>query len=319
VIADEDDAAPPSVFVGVADRLDLVAGAVRDYITTDVAPWPHSISSRESAEERDYLALPRQHPMIDTQLAPRHYLGSSADHLTAFAATIRAPQSVMALPTLLRTQVVGAAYAAYLAVPEIGTRERVRRWVNTHLDSLTEQMRLIGRADAESAAQYDELEERRRKMKAGARELGWTVVGNDTPKQKAWPTAWYINPRPTEMDLVDQLLSGVDAPKSVGKTLYRFLSASSHVQPHALLALISRENTVSHGDGSATASLALSGSLLLTYTMVATAGLTIAMDRCLSLYGWPLERWQREVVPFANEIRSQLGVQPTPRGVQLLG
>jgi hypothetical protein len=314
-----DEYAPPPGFVELAHRLDLVAAAVHDYKTTEAAPWPDSISARELAEERDFLALPRKHPMMDTQLAPRQYLGSAADHLTAFAAVIRAPHTVMALLTLLRTQIVGAAYAAYVAEPDIGARERVRRWLNVHLDSLTEQMRLVGRDDAESAEHYDELEQRRRDVKSGAHQLGWTIAGNDTPKSKAWPVDWCIKPRPTEMDLVNDLLSGVDAPGKTGKTLYRFLSATTHAQPHALLALIDSETARSHGDGSATVSTRLDGHSLLVWAMVATGSLTVAIDKCCRLYGWPPERWIRDVVSFFNDIRSQLGVPQLTRGVRLLG
>lgn len=314
-----DEYAPPREFVELARRLDLVAAAVHDYKITAAAPWPDSVSAREFAEERDFRALPRKHPMVDTHLAPRQYLGSAADHLTAFAAVIRAPHTVMALLTLLRTQIVGTAYAAYVAEPEIGARERVRRWLNIHLDSLTEQMRLIGRGDAESAQHYDELEQRRRDIKSGAHRLGWTVAGNDTPKSKGWPADWCIKPCPTEMELVENLLSGVEAPGKAGKTLYRFLSATTHAQPHALLAVIDPGTARSHGDGSAIVSTRLDGHSLLVWAMVATGGLTVAMDKCCRLYGWPPDTWIRDVVPFFTDLRTQLGIPQPPHGVTLLG
>lgn len=292
-------------------KLDQVAAAVRYYIRLPPEPWPDSISAREQAREDEFVALPMRHPMVHTQVAPLQYLGSAQDHLTAMAAAVRTPLTVMASLTLLRTLLVGAANAAYLADPKIDAHERVRRALNFYLESLTEQMRLFGRDDPLSVAEYDRLEQRRKEIKAGAKQLGWTVRGNDTPKATALPKPWHIEPKPAEMTLLNDLLVDVMADGKVGHTLYRWLSATSHVQPHALLGLINKEHSVSQGDGSTMAAIGMDGNLLLTLSLIATGSLTLAMDRCIGLYGWSSERWRRDVVPLVNDLRTALGVPPS--------
>lgn len=304
----------PDTYVQLAASLDVVAATVRRYVDMKPKPWPDSISARELAQQNDFAALPFSHPMKHTQLAPLHYLGSAQDHLTAMAAAIRTPMTVTATLTLLRTVMVGAGYAAYLADPSITAAERVRRTMNCYLESTTEQMRLVGRRDAESQAEYDRLEQRRRDVKSGARQLGWVVAGNETPRQKAWPTEWSIAPKPTEMKLVDELVADVASTERLGHTLYRYLSAATHVQPHALLGLIDRERSVSLGDGSAMASVGMDGRQLCTLVLAAVGGLTVAIDRCVGLYGWPVEPWRQDVVPFFQQVRDELGIpRPTTR------
>jgi hypothetical protein len=306
----------PAEWRHLADRLDQVASTVRDHLELDEKPWPESISAREQACERDFAALPLEHPVVHTLLMPRQFLGSSQDHLVAMAAAIRTPMTVMATLTLLRTQVVGAAYPVYLADPGIGQRERVRRAMNVYLDSTTEQMRLIGHDDTD---EYDRLAERRRQIAVGARALGWTVNRPEAGRS-GWPKDWWIGTRPpTEMALVESMLGDVASEDRVGHTLYRYLCSVSHVQPHGLLSFIDRERSVSRSDGSALAAVGMDGRLLMTLALLATGSLTIAMDKCVGLYGWPPEAWRETVVPFFNDLRSALGVPESAHGVHLLG
>jgi hypothetical protein len=310
------DFSVPAEWVQLADRLDEVASVVRDYIELEEKPWPESISSRERACEADYAALPLDHPIVHTLLMPRQYLGSSEDHLVAIAAAIRTPRTVMATLTLLRTQVVGAAYAVYLADPRIDQRERVRRAMNVYLDSTTEQMRLIGPRDAN---EYDQLAERRRQVTVAARALGWTV-NRPASSRSGWPKDWWIGTTPpTEMAMVEAMLGDVVSQDRLGHTLYRYLCSVSHVQPHGLLSFIDRERSVSRGDGSAVATVGMDGRLLMTLALVATGSLTIAMDKCVALYGWPPAMWRGKVLPILNDLRTGLGVPPVTRGVPLLG
>lgn len=304
---------PPGI-LGLADRLDEVAATVRRYIELDPRPWPESIASREKAREAEFSALPLEYPVAHTLLSPLHFLGSSQDHLTAMAAVVRAPFTVMGLLTLLRTQLVGAAYVVYLADQRIGLRERVRRGMNVYLDSLTEQMNLVG-----PGQHLDHLTARRRKVASGARRLGWTVTAPEA-KAGSRPRPWWIGDRPpAEMTLLDRMLCDVADKNQVGHTLYRYLSGTSHAQPHALVGLIDPAQTQSRGDGSAMVQIALNGRLLTTFALVATGSLTLAVDRCVGLYGWPTRDWERTVMPILDGFRSALGVPQPPRGIQLLG
>ncbi len=50
--------------------------------------------------------------------------------------------------------------------------------------------------------------------------------------------------------------------------------------------------------------------MLVTLAMTSVGVLTIAMDKCIGLYGWPAHRWQRDVTPIFNDLRSALGLPP---------
>lgn len=135
-----------------------MAATVGAYSELDPSPWPDSISSRERAREQEFEPLPFEHPMAHVQLAPLQYLAVSQDHLTAIAAVVRTTGTVMAPLTLQRTQLIAAGWASYIADPSIEARERVRRTMNAYLESTTEQMRMVGCDDEESAKGFDQLD-----------------------------------------------------------------------------------------------------------------------------------------------------------------
>lgn len=294
-----------------ANQLDHVAATVGAYSELDPSPWPDSISSRERAREQEFEPLPFEHPMAHVQLAPLQYLAVSQDHLTAIAAVVRTTGTVMAPLTLQRTQLIAAGWASYIADPSIEARERVRRTMNAYLESTTEQMRMVGCDDEESAKGFDQLDRCRREVIRGAKQLGWRANMPETPKLKARPKDWWIGDKPpTEMALLDSMLGDTTLNDRVGHTLYRYLSATSHAQPHALAWFVDREQIVSRGDGSAIAPIRMDERMLVTLAMTSVGVLTIAMDKCIGLYGWPAHRWQRDVTPIFNDLRSALGLPP---------
>lgn len=199
-MASRDPEHVPAVFGQMADRLEAVAAAVREYISLKHRPWPDSVTAREEVQERDFTALPFTHPMAALRLSPMPYLGSSQDHLVAMAAAVRAPHTAIAWLTLLRTQLVGAASAAYL-LDRVDVRERMRRYLNLELRSLTEELSLV----AGEQSEVTRIAERRRAIKRGAKELGWTVAGNDTKLARP-PQLWKIEPALNEMQMLDLLL-----------------------------------------------------------------------------------------------------------------
>jgi len=304
----------PREWLLLAGQLDQVAAVVGAYLELDPSPWPDSISSRERAREQEFDALPFEHPMVHVQLAPLQYLAVSQDHLTAIAAVVRTPLTVMAQLTLLRTQLIAAAWASYMADPSIDARERVRRSMNAYLESTTEQMRLAGREGDENAGEFDRLDRHRRDVIRGAKQLGWHTSTPESPKLKPWPKDWWIGDKPPkEMTLLGSMLGDARLNDRVGHTLYRYLSATSHAQPHALAWFVNREQTVSRGDGSAIAGIGMDSRMLVTLAMTSVGALTIAMDTCVGLYGWPAHRWQRDVIPVFNGFRSTLGLPPSLR------
>jgi hypothetical protein len=309
----------PAVLADLSADLDRVVEVLREYMATPMTPWPDSPAARERAQQNDYTALPFDTPVVHAQAAPLQYIGVSADHLSAMAALIRTPGTVMALLTVLRTLIVGAAHATYVGDANVDLRERMRRTVNCELESLTERMRLIGRGSVERAGEYDRLDARRQDFKRAARTLGWTVNGNDTPKEKAWPKMWSIEPYRNEMNLVADLIGSVSEEGSPGITLYRYLSPTAHAQPHGLLALIVREHTTDNGDGLANAAIGMSHQHLLTLVMAALGSLTTAMDHCIRYYGWDPSGWTTQVVPRFNSIRHALCLPVPKTGIPRIG
>jgi hypothetical protein len=304
----------PAVFGQMADRLERVAAAVRDYMNVKHKQWPDSVAAREEVQEREFTALPFTHPMAALRLSPMPYLGSSQDHLVAIAAAVRAPHTAIAWLTLLRTQLVGAATAAYL-LDRVDVRERMRRYLNLELRSLTEEPSLV----AGDQAEVTRIDDRRQRIKRGARALGWTVAGNDTKLGRP-PQLWKIEPALNEMQLLDWLLRDMTDPTDHSvRTQYRFLSAMTHVQTHGFASLLNREVTVFHGDGTASAAVAMDGRMLVTMAFSAVTALTMAIDRGITYYGWSPAVWQAKVIPLVAELRAELGVTAAPRGVQLLG
>jgi hypothetical protein len=294
----------PTEWFNIADKLEAVAAVVRQYVIADPAPWP-AAAAREKAQERDFSVLPFKHPVTEAHLAPLQLMGVAQDHLVAMAAVIRAPFTVMALLTLLRTQIVATAWAWYLTDPHIDIRERVRRANNLQLQSVTEQMRLLGLDRPETAAEYERLDQHRREIAAGAKRLKWKVAMQESKKN--WPQDWWIGDKPpTEMTLVGQALRDDQLGELSGKTLYRYLSATTHAQPHALLSFVDPDQLVRRTDGSAVTALRMRGDTLLTLAMTAVAFVNAAAARCIAFYGWPPEQWLQEVVPIFNAFRINL-------------
>lgn len=292
----------PPEWVAMAAALNGVAGTLRTYLQTPPAAWPDSIVARERAREDEFARLPRTHPVMDATIQPLMYLGSSQDHLTALAATMCTEGTVMAYMTLLRTQLVGAGCARYLADPKIELRERMRRWINVHLDSLTEQMHLVG---ADDVPAFEALSDERKAIVDGARALGWSPIVAPSPMNR-WPKDWYVGDKPLgEGELIDRVLPQSDKTR-IGHRLYRLLSATSHVQPHGMLSFINQELVKSHGDGSATARVGMDGRTLSALALCAVGSLTVAMQSCFVLYGWDSELWDRNVIPLLRDLRSAL-------------
>jgi hypothetical protein len=46
--------------------------------------------------------------------------------------------------------------------------------------------------------------------------------------------------------------------------------------------------------------------------------LTMVIDRGITYYGWSPAQWRDEVIPFVTELRAELGIGATPRGIHML-
>lgn len=257
------------------------------------------------AGEPAYQQFPFAHPMTEVMLQPIRYLGYAEDHLVALAGVIRAPGTILATFTLLRTLLVSAAFARFLSDPKVDTRERFRRGMNVQLETLTERMRMVGRSDPT----WTEDQEKRQRIVGAARQAKWSVKAPSPGA--AWPRDWVIEPAPSPGVLIDALLSDADDGRKLGQFFYRLMSAMSHAQLHGLLTMMDRSGAVSHGDGTASVPIRMDLQTLRLLAIAAVGGLTMAMDNCVAYYGWTPDSWQTRVMPVFQGLRNQLGL-PLP-------
>lgn len=304
----------PGEWLTLANKLEDVAACVRDYVLLPSAPWPDSPRAREVAQENDFAALPFAHPMAEVQTAALHALSSSADHLTAFAAITRTPQTVFALLTVLRTQLVGASLASYLSDPAVDVRERVRRVMNSELQARTEQMRLlVGGGSVLRHSEFERLNSSRHQITDAARVLGYLVGSPPRVNTRGWPNDCWIGGKgdepPGDAELVSLVMDGAQASpgQSLGRTTYRYLCATAHVQRHGLLGFIStNQSSATEEDGVVSTAITLDGSRLILFAAMAVGALTMAMRHCCAHYGWSPRRWARISLPLLEELQPQL-------------
>lgn len=299
-MSEEQRTVPPQ-WTLLAFQLDKVAEAVQEYVHR---PWaPGCLAELDRAAESEYSGFPFDHPMTEVTLQPLHYLGSAEDHLTALAGVLRTPGTILASMTVLRTVLVGAAYARYLADPAVDTRERFRRGMNVQLETLTERMRMVGRHESTWHADN----KTRRKIVGAARQAGWSATAPSV--DAAWPREWFILPKPLgEGKLIDALLSDAGDGRNLGQFFYRLMSAVTHAQQHGLLALIDRQSAVSRGDGISAVSVKMDLPTLQLLAIAAVGGLTMTMDALVSYYGWSPAVWQVKGSPVFHDLRRQLGL-----------
>lgn len=77
-------------------------------------------------------------------------IDSAADHLRAIADLLYQPHGFLPNITLARSVVELSARVCYLVEPDIGWRERARRFMNERIFSLHEQVRLLGGAELDT-------------------------------------------------------------------------------------------------------------------------------------------------------------------------
>lgn len=156
-------------------------------------------------------------------------LSAAVDHALGLADLMGRRQA--ASLTVSRGGLEAAAWARWLAAPEVLVAERVRRQVNEVLYGVFEQARaLVAYGDVTEAE--DDRARLDRILTRASRHPEWGVpIEADTK----WRKEAYIGTRrPSVMNLIDLLLKPDDGAR-FGSHVYRVSSAVAHTSPHGFL------------------------------------------------------------------------------------
>jgi len=226
-------------------------------------------------------------PGLEAALLPVRQLGYAIDHLRGAVATLRAPQVILSTFSLYRSVGEVAASAYYLADPDISSRDRLTRWLNSRLKQHEEVVYFVDADERPAAiAAYD-------KCVAQARTAGLDPKrGRDNYGLKVF----YVGDKyPSTMQQMDALYQQ-EHGDGFGSSIYRWLSAFTHGQEHVMPMFRDTTNATPTEDPRVTLSdsrLDLRSALM--GANIAFESLRIATQRVADYYGWSTEEWRVEV------------------------
>ncbi|MFE5240447.1 MULTISPECIES: hypothetical protein [unclassified Streptomyces] len=247
-------------------------------------------------------------PEQDAHLAAISPVMAVMDHLDGLAVLFTSPSGLMASHTVARSTLDIATKPWFLLEPEIGSRERVRRYMNYRLQSLKEQSAMVSDATtpgADRAREY--LRERMERILRAARHHGFSVKGKIADKYRPC----YLGPSsaPTTTAMASKIIGTGNS--DLGVLLWRATSAVAHGQPHGLMMFVAeapgapstgpddhfayRQIQYSPQD----AAIRCAGAPLSTLSM---------LDRLYSHCGWPatnLEMTRQEVLKTWQQVMRQ--------------
>ena len=220
-------------FADLARSLTSFSKAVASAMNSGIwiAGSPAQVESDPEELAGEWAAQPSREAWSTT----RHAIASGLDHLEALAHLLPTRGVVLTLSTVSRGALEAFALAFYLSEPDIGQRERVRRWVN---------LRLVGAHDTAAVlkrhtddAVFDQARQSHAEMVSRllrtARQHGFNVRDE---KNQGRPT--YLETRqPSATNLCDDVVSDTTG---LGATYFSLLSSvahsridglTSHVQP----------------------------------------------------------------------------------------
>jgi hypothetical protein len=187
-------------------------------------PGPAWTSQSPTGREIDSAEQWCTHIIEETYSYVLAILDSAADHLRAMADLLYQPHGFLPDITLARSVVELSARARYLLEPDIGWRERARRYMNERLFSLNEQVRLLSGA----ALETDEESARILEMLSSAQGHGFPVR---PPREGRLPSVG--DSRPSGMQLLQGWLTHPDG-SDMGRAVYRAYSSVVHGVMHGL-------------------------------------------------------------------------------------
>jgi hypothetical protein len=192
---------------------------------------PGSPAVLELQQDDDLAGEWGARPVHDAHLAAISPTMAVMDHLDSLGLLLSSPGGLMASHTVARSVLDIATKPWFLLEPDIGVRERVRRYMNYRLLSLKEQSLMVGNGQTtEAEAVRQRLRERTERILRAARHHGFSVKGKIADKVRPC----YLGPH--QVPSTTEMASDVIAPGGqLGALLWRATSAVAHGQTHGLL------------------------------------------------------------------------------------
>jgi hypothetical protein len=205
----------------------------RETLTRNPRPLPGSPALTE-AEGEPFAGDWGEHPGSDIFAATYLLAASCTDHLLGLADVLASRNAIYSAYTVTRAAVEAAALGCYLAEPDIGARERLRRTANYRLHGFSERVRLFEDLEGDYAAvKLAESQQRMGDFARSARHYNFTFRAmNDRGRP-----ACVDGPQPSAMSLISLMLS--DDKPQLGRLFQRLLSATAHSSIHGLARMLS--------------------------------------------------------------------------------
>lgn len=232
-------------------------------------------------------------PGHEATYLPLLVLAHPVDHLTGLSALLRAEQTIMASLSILRPVLEGLAAVHYLLEPDIGDRERIRRWANQTLDGYVETLRVLDPKDRQGdiGLHYGH---KIYWLKQQATAAGFTVQEVKVP----WSPqpGLHLEPKPpSDQQLVKGLLDDVGEKGTTGALMHRMTSAVLHGGTHGLSLFIGRDEAQQISPGVFHAPLRFSFASMAKWSVSAAWGLPTTCLRAGAFYGWDARAFEDEM------------------------
>ncbi|MEU0214508.1 hypothetical protein ABZ281_05055 [Streptomyces sp. NPDC006265] len=245
------------------------------------------------------------HPVRDANITPLSSVFVMLDHLDSLATLFRSPGGITASHTIARAALDIAIGPWFLLEPEIGERERVRRYMNLRLQSLKEQTQLEN--GTETTAIRDHAKDRIRLILEAARAHHFEVRGE---RDKYNPP--FLGER---MPRTTSLAAQIIAPEVpvLGPLFWRLGSAVTHGQQHGITMFFeSTDQLVDPAHGDAAVRMQASSKDTALRCGGAPLAAIAVFQRLFAQYGWDTDRLDTAVSDLIRTWQSVSGVQ-TPR------
>lgn len=295
------------------------AAAIFDGVADSIAAIGHALMALPNASNRAGSLWRRAYtnptladgawarrPLLEAYGLAGQMAYHCSDHLLGAAACLRAPHVLYSVFTLSRAALESAAGAWYLLDPACDERERVRRWLNEQLHSLTEEHSLAaGLGDPPAVAVAQERMDRARAILTAATRHGFTAHNATLRPGKSGRilTPYLGSPRPSAMAMIDLLPSS----RTTAYTAYRWMSAKVHPNHAGLASLLVVDQAQDHRlPGMSTVPIGIDLYRLVVLTAPALAGADTIAQQLIQAKGLNPGPWNQIAQPVLRQWRDWL-------------
>jgi hypothetical protein len=205
--------------------------AVCDVMATDLSrQWVEGSQAFLETRAEPLAGLARR-PASDAIRHAQLSTVAAVDHVRATACLIDADSVIYSVESTARGALEAFGQAHYLADPTIDSRERVRRHTNIRLIDLKEQEQLLAGTGHDQEME-DALAQTTKKIGEIVRAAGSHRFKVQRTGNRLRRPPFLVPDTPWKAQLAADVIDS--ANPSLGKTVYRLLSSTSHTQPFGL-------------------------------------------------------------------------------------